>query len=80
MKMKEYFVDGHEPSFLPDGVKLKLSWQDEFDGDTLDTSKWGFRRAMMGNKWMSWTDSEKALEAVGDQFLVDYVRAFDFEE
>ncbi len=59
--MKEYIVEGHEPSFLPDGLDFKLSWQDEFDGDKLDTSKWEFRRSMMGQKWPSWTDSEKAI-------------------
>ena len=60
--MQKFEVPGHEPSFLPDGVNLKLTWQDEFDGDSLDTTKWEFRRAMMGKTWPSWTDSEKALK------------------
>ena len=41
--MKTYEVAGHEPSLLPDG-EFKLVWSDEFDGTTLDTSKWSFRR------------------------------------
>ena len=38
--MQNFKVDGHEDSLLPDGKSFKLVWQDEFDGDTLDTSKW----------------------------------------
>lgn len=63
--MKEYQVAGHEPSLLPDGLEFSLSWQDEFDGDRLDTTKWQFRRSMMGTRWPSWTDSEKALHLDG---------------
>ena len=36
-------VDGREPSLLPKGVKLNLAWHDEFDGDSLDASKWSYR-------------------------------------
>ena len=36
-------VEGREPSLLPKGVKLSLVWHDEFDGDSLDASKWSYR-------------------------------------
>ena len=36
-------VEGREPSLLPKGVKLGLVWHDEFDGDSLDESKWSYR-------------------------------------
>lgn len=37
--MKEYKVDGHVSSYLPEGKEWKLVWNDEFDGPELDTSK-----------------------------------------
>jgi len=36
-------VPGHEPSLLPPGHGFRLVWHDEFDGDALDDSKWGYR-------------------------------------
>ena len=59
--MKQYDVNGHEPSFLPDG-DWELVWSDEFDGTELDTSKWDFRMAMMGKKWPAWTDKGVSLD------------------
>ena len=53
--MKKYDVIGHEPSFLPDG-EWNLVWADEFDGATLDTTKWDYRLAMMGKIHPAWTD------------------------
>ena len=53
--MQKYEVEGHESSILPDG-KWKLVWSDEFDGDTLDTTKWGFRRGIMHNWHKTYTD------------------------
>jgi len=35
-------------SILPSGKKWKLVWNDEFDGDSLDSSKWDIRTHMMG--------------------------------
>lgn len=40
--MQKFFIKDHAPSLLPEGG-WKLVWNDEFDGDTLDESKWGFR-------------------------------------
>ena len=52
--MQKFNVDKHEASFLPDG-KWKMVWNDEFDGDTLDNSKWDYRLSMMGQEWPAWT-------------------------
>ena len=68
--MKEYQVAGHEPSLLPDGKNFRLAWADEFDGTELDRSKWEFRLSMMGKRWKSWTDSEKALYLDGNSNAV----------
>ena len=54
--MKQFEVQGHEPSFLPDG-NWSLTWADEFDGTALDRSKWVFRTSMMGLRWPAWTEN-----------------------
>ena len=54
--MKFFEVEGHEPSLLPEGNEFELVWHDEFDGDTLDRSKWDFRYCMMGKRHDTWTD------------------------
>lgn len=48
--MKEYKVEGHVSSFLPEDKEWKLVWNDEFDGDRLDTSKWYYRLHMAGKR------------------------------
>lgn len=52
--MKKFEIPGHEPSFLPDGKDFTLVWSDEFDGDTLDRSKWDYRTSMMGKEHPAW--------------------------
>lgn len=54
--MKKYCVEGHEPSFLPDGSEWTMVWNDEFDGRELDKSKWAYRLSMMGKRHPAWTD------------------------
>ena len=54
--MQKFEVNGHEHSLLPDGMKFKLVWQDEFDGTELDTSKWDYRLSMMNKRHPAWTD------------------------
>ena len=39
--MAIFEVQGHEPSVLPQG-NWRLAWADEFDGETLDTTKWDY--------------------------------------
>ena len=41
-------VEGREASLLPKGKKFKLVWNDEFDGDRLDETKWGYRTNFWG--------------------------------
>lgn len=54
--MKKYEVEGHLPSFLPDGKEWKLTWHDEFDGPELDRSKWDFRLNFWGKRFPAYTD------------------------
>lgn len=53
--MAVYDVKNHAPSVLPEG-EWKLVWNDEFDGNELDRSKWDYRLCMMGKRWNAWTD------------------------
>lgn len=55
--MKEYTVKDHAPSLLPDGTRWRLVWNDEFDGETLDTDKWDYRTSMMGREHPAWTEN-----------------------
>ena len=43
-------VEGREASLLPDGKKFKLVWHDEFDGNSLDESKWSYRTNFWGRR------------------------------
>ena len=70
-------VEGREPSLLPKGVKLGLVWHDEFDGNSLDESKWSYRNDHMTGKGVP---ELEAVAKAGDEFLVDYVRVYDIEE
>ena len=59
--MKEYIVEGHKSSYLPEG-EWKLVWNDEFDGTELDGTKWDYRLCMMGKRWNAWTDNGVRLD------------------
>jgi len=54
--MNIFKYEGHADSLLPEGSVWKLVWNDEFDGDTLDGSKWDYRMSMMQQRWPAWTD------------------------
>ena len=41
-------VKNRAPSLLPTGRKMKLVWNDEFDGDRLDDTKWSYRTNFWG--------------------------------
>ena len=60
--MEKYLVEGHEASLLPEGKKWKMVWNDEFDGDTLDESKWSFRLHIMGQRHETFTDDAVYLD------------------
>ena len=42
-------------SQLPEGKKWKLVWNDEFNGNSLDTTKWGFRLHIMQTRHQTFT-------------------------
>ena len=63
--MKEYPVEGHEASFLPEG-NWKMVWNDEFDGFELDRTKWDYRLSMMGRRHPAWTDKGVRLDGGGN--------------
>lgn len=82
-------VEGHEPSLLPKGVKLGLVWHDEFDGDSLDESKWSYRTNFWGRRAHWYRNDRMTGKGVpeledtataGDGFLVDFVRVYDIAE
>ncbi|MBE6384005.1 MAG: hypothetical protein E7049_13460, partial [Lentisphaerae bacterium] len=56
-------VEGREASLLPPGKKFKLVWNDEFDGDRLDVSKWSYRTNFWGQRayWFA-TPEDNAVE------------------
>ena len=56
-------VDGREASLLPTRLKFKLVWNDEFDGDRLDETKWSWRTNFWGRAahWFA-TPEDGALE------------------
>ena len=64
--MKKYEIAGHEPSLLPEGKEWKLVWSDEFDGDTLDESKWNYRLNFWGERYDAWTDKGVYLDGNGN--------------
>ncbi len=56
--MKEFKVENHAPSYLPDGYDWEYIWGDEFDGNELDRTKWDFRTHMMHTKHPGWVEDE----------------------
>ena len=46
----------HRESKLPEGKKWKLVWADEFDGDTLDMTKWSFRHHLFHRHFPAYTE------------------------
>jgi len=53
----EIFLDTtkYVPSLLPEEKKWKLVWHDEFEGNALDTTKWGFRLHIMQTRHQTFT-------------------------
>ena len=47
---------------MPEGKNFKLVFSDEFDGDTLDETKWDYRTSMMGKEHPAWTRSGVKLD------------------
>ena len=62
-------VEGREPSLLPKGRKFSLVWHDEFDGDALDSSKWGWRTNFWGRPAHWFAKPEDGAHEVKDGLL-----------
>ncbi len=48
--VKSVTVPGEAASLLPAGKKFTLVWNDEFNGDRLDESKWSYRTNFWGRR------------------------------
>ena len=46
----------NHPSLLPQDKQWKLVWHDEFDGSSLDETKWSFRRHLFHREHPTFTD------------------------
>lgn len=70
-------VEGHAPSLLPPG-SWSLVWNDEFDGDRLDETKWSFRTWFWGRKahWFA-TAEDGAVELADSVCHLKLVRRKD---
>lgn len=66
--MKEFKIENHASSYLPKEKNWTLAWQDEFDGNELDESKWNFREYFWGKK--SPTFSREGVSVDGNSNLV----------
>jgi hypothetical protein len=58
-------VTGHAPSLLPPG-RWRLVWHDEFDGDRLDDTKWGYRTCFWGRRALWFATPEDGAVEVRD--------------
>ena len=54
--MKEYKIENHVSSYLPEENNWELVWSDEFDGTELDRNKWDFRDYFWGRKSQTFTE------------------------
>ena len=62
IKLKEYKIDNHVSSFLPEEINWKLVWNDEFDGTELDRTKWDYRLSIWGNRHVTFDDEGVRLD------------------
>ncbi len=70
--MKEYKVEGHVSSYLPENKEWKLVWNDEFDGTELDRSKWDYRLCMMGKRHRTWGEEGVKLDGNSNAVFTVY--------
>jgi len=76
--MKKYEVEGHVPSYLPEGKNWKLVWSDEFDGTELDETKWNFRRYFWGKKSPTFTDEGVILDGESNMHITLVKKGDDY--
>ena len=73
-------VEGEAPSLLPEGREFSLVWHDEFNGDSLDTSKWMFRTNFWGRRFEAFAAPEQnALEIKGGMAHLKLIKRADGE-
>ena len=59
----------HVESLLPKGKSWTLVWHDEFDGDTLDESKWSYRLHLMQKRHDTFSDGGCIIDGKGHILL-----------
>jgi beta-glucanase (GH16 family) len=59
----------HVPSLLPEGKQWKMVWHDEFDGDTLDSSKWSYRLHLLQQRHETFAEEGAELDGKGNLLL-----------
>ncbi len=62
----------HVKSMLPEGKKWKLVWHDEFDGDTLDRTKWDFRLHLLQQRHETFAPDGAVLDGNSNLLLTLY--------
>ncbi len=68
-------VPNEEPSLLPKGRNFQLVWHDEFNGDRLDASKWGYRTNFWGRRFEAFaTPEQRAVEVKGGKVHLKLIR------
>ena len=72
---KAFSVEGQAPSLLPSEKKWKLVWNDEFDGEALDESKWDYRLHYWG--YESPTFTKEGIDVSDGTLKINLVRKGD---
>ncbi|HAZ03396.1 MAG: hypothetical protein A2W90_00055 [Bacteroidetes bacterium GWF2_42_66] len=65
-------------SSLPSNKKWRLVWNDEFDGNTLDTTKWSYRLNFWGKRHETLTEEGASLDGEGNLLLKVYEKDGNF--
>lgn len=71
-------IPGEAASLLPEGLDFRLVWHDEFNGNRLDESKWGYRTNFWGQPahWFA-TPEDNAVEVRDGKLFLKLVRRPD---
>ena len=71
-------VPGEAPSLLPAGRRFRLVWNDEFNGNCLDASKWSYRTNFWGKRahWFA-APEDGAVEVKGGKVHLKIVKKPD---
>ena len=71
-------IPGEAASLLPEGLDFHLVWHDEFNGNSLDESKWGYRTNFWGRPahWFA-NPEDNAVEVRDGKLFLKLVRRAD---